>query len=168
MSQLSTTVFSSATKTPFMQMGNPVQIFPQQPSGYVFKNCSFIISLEFNLRKEHGIALLGRAWGNYSTVIIMESRLDFIFDPKGWDRWDKPTVDLLTYVEFSNRGPRSNTSARVTCSKVCLTQQVQTHLEFSNQRPWSNISARVTWSKVLPNSSSARQYTMTEFIGGDD
>ncbi|OMO58276.1 Pectinesterase, catalytic [Corchorus capsularis] len=48
----------------------------------------------------------------------MESWLDTIIDPKGWDQWNKLVVDLLIYVEFSNRGPGSNTSTRVTWSKV--------------------------------------------------
>ncbi|OMO87920.1 Pectinesterase, catalytic [Corchorus capsularis] len=109
-----------------------------QNSGYVFQNCSFTVAPEFSQRKEQVKALLGRAWGNYSTVIVMESWLDSIIYPRGWAQWDKPVVDLITYVEFRNRGPGSNTSGRV------------------------------SWSKVLGDVASARQFTVVEFIGGDN
>ncbi|OMO87931.1 Pectinesterase, catalytic [Corchorus capsularis] len=129
-------VCSWGIKIPFMQEEGS-KSFLQEKSGFLLQNCSFTISPEFTEQQGKGIALLGRAWGKYSTVIVMESWLDSIIDPRGWDKWDKSAIDLLSYLEFSNRGPASNTSARV------------------------------SWAKVLPDAAAAKQYTLTIYIDGD-
>lgn len=55
---------------------------------------------------------LGRPWKNYSTTIIMESRLGSFIDPQGWLAWtggNPPVPDTILYVEYSNAGPGAET-----------------------------------------------------------
>ncbi|GFP94014.1 probable pectinesterase/pectinesterase inhibitor 46 [Phtheirospermum japonicum] len=58
---------------------------------------------------------LGRPWRNYSTVVVMESKLGSLIDPKGWLPWHKNTTapDTIFYVEHGNVGPGANTDNRV-------------------------------------------------------
>ncbi|GFP89643.1 putative pectinesterase/pectinesterase inhibitor 24 [Phtheirospermum japonicum] len=58
---------------------------------------------------------LGRPWRNYSTVVVMESKLGSLIDPKGWLPWHKNTTppDTIFYVEHKNVGPGANTDNRV-------------------------------------------------------
>ncbi|GLT43111.1 hypothetical protein SLA2020_170820 [Shorea laevis] len=78
---------------------------PNDPGGFVFKNCIF---------EGVGKANLGRAYGLYSRVIIYKSNLtDFVL-PAGWDAWRYANnLGKLTYVEADNVGPGANTGARV-------------------------------------------------------
>ncbi|KAL3618235.1 hypothetical protein CASFOL_038556 [Castilleja foliolosa] len=57
--------------------------------------------------------ILGRPWSNLSTVIIMESYLDTIIQPDGWQEWPPRGTDSVTYLEFNNRGPGASTEKRV-------------------------------------------------------
>ncbi|XP_073152630.1 pectinesterase-like [Henckelia pumila] len=58
---------------------------------------------------------LGRPWKLYSRTVYMLANMEGLIDPAGWLRWDQnSSVSLLYYGEYQNRGPGSNTSARVT------------------------------------------------------
>ncbi|XP_073148977.1 pectinesterase-like [Henckelia pumila] len=58
---------------------------------------------------------LGRPWKLYSRTVYMFAKMENVVDPAGWLRWDQnSSVSLLYYGEYQNRGPGSNTSARVT------------------------------------------------------
>ncbi|CAK9145693.1 unnamed protein product [Ilex paraguariensis] len=59
---------------------------------------------------------LGRPWRPFSTVVIMQSFLDYIIDPEGWLKWDNNTSTLssLYYGEYQNYGPGANTANRIT------------------------------------------------------
>ncbi|XP_073314506.1 pectinesterase-like [Primulina huaijiensis] len=58
---------------------------------------------------------LGRPWKLYSRTVYMFAKMESVVDPAGWLRWDQnSSVSLLYYGEYQNRGPGSNTSARVT------------------------------------------------------
>ena len=49
------------------------------PGGFVFKHCKFT---------GRGKAYLGRAWKEYSRVIVANSDLSDIIVPEGWEAWN--------------------------------------------------------------------------------
>ncbi|KAK7281920.1 hypothetical protein RIF29_10297 [Crotalaria pallida] len=71
------------------------------------------MSPEDHARKLEVSARLGRGWKPYSNVIIMRSYIDAMVAPNGWDEFHDVPTDKLTYVEYGNVGPGSNTYGRV-------------------------------------------------------
>jgi len=67
--------------------------------------------------------------------------MEDLIDPAGWLEWnDTFALDTLYYGEYMNRGPGSNTSARVT---------------------WPGY-------RVINSSTEASQFTVAQFIQGND
>lgn len=70
----------------------------------------------------------------------MYSKMESVVDPKGWLEWDGDfALNTLYYGEYMNRGPGSNTSARVT---------------------WPGY-------RVINASTEASQFTVANFIQGN-
>ncbi|KAK7272845.1 hypothetical protein RIF29_13885 [Crotalaria pallida] len=86
---------------------------PTDGTGFLFQRCNFTMSPEDHARKSEVSARLGRGWKPYSNVIIMRSYIDAMVVPKGWDEFHDVPTDKLTYVEYGNVGPGSNTEGRV-------------------------------------------------------
>ncbi|KAI9080385.1 hypothetical protein K1719_037779 [Acacia pycnantha] len=58
---------------------------------------------------------LGRPWKEYSRTVFMESWMDSLIDPAGWQVWDGTfALSTLYYAEYNNSGPGADTSNRVT------------------------------------------------------
>lgn len=71
----------------------------------------------------------------------MFSKMEEVVDPRGWLEWNGDfALDTLYYAEYLNRGPGSNTSARVT---------------------WPGY-------RVLTNTTEANQFTVENFIQGNE
>ncbi|KAF1861098.1 hypothetical protein Lal_00000517 [Lupinus albus] len=91
---------------------------PNQNTGISIQNCYIVASYElgdatnnYNKMKTY----LGRPWKEYSRTVYMETFIDKLIDPKGWMEWSGNFgLSTLYYAEFSNWGPGSNTSKRVT------------------------------------------------------
>ncbi|KAI0510337.1 hypothetical protein KFK09_010938 [Dendrobium nobile] len=84
---------------------------------------------------------LGRPWKQYSRTVIMSAFMGGLIDPAGWLPWDGDfALSTLYYAEYDNSGPGSNTTGRVT---------------------WAGYH-------VLTNSSQAVNYTVSNFILGDN
>lgn len=52
---------------------------PTETSGFVFKQCTITGT---------GTSYLGRAYGNHSSVIFYQSKMDKVIVPAGWSAWD--------------------------------------------------------------------------------
>lgn len=109
-------------------------------SGFIIQNCTLTLAPGMDHINASVQAFMGRPWSNYSTVVIMESWLDSIIDPKGWGEWDRP-LDKLTYREYNNRGPGSDTGARVRWPGFSVIQKWSdatafTSTEFLNSESW--------------------------------
>ncbi|KAK6146602.1 hypothetical protein DH2020_020471 [Rehmannia glutinosa] len=63
---------------------------------------------------------LGRPWRDYSTVVVMETELGSLIDPKGWSPFGNNATapDTVFYVEYNNFGPGAGTANRVTWKGV--------------------------------------------------
>ncbi|GMI73740.1 hypothetical protein like AT4G02320 [Hibiscus trionum] len=84
---------------------------------------------------------LGRPWKEYSRTVIMRSYIDDSVNPAGWLEWNGTFgLSTLYYGEYLNRGPGSNTSARVN---------------------WPGY-------RVIKNSTEASQFSAGAFIQGND
>ncbi|XP_058211803.1 pectinesterase-like [Rhododendron vialii] len=86
----------------------------KETSGYVIQNCSLKASPEIATNVATN-AYLGRPWRKFSTVIVMESFIDAIFNPLGWEPMGDSHGELLTYREYNNRGGGANVTGRVKC-----------------------------------------------------
>ncbi|XP_013633493.1 PREDICTED: pectinesterase 1-like [Brassica oleracea var. oleracea] len=104
--------------------------------------------LRFEDEEFTAVAYLGRPWNSHATVVIMETELGSLIDPKGWVAWNSsadpppPTVNL---GEFRNYGPGSDVRNRVTWvgyNPVMAEEDAQrfTIDGFINKLGWLNVS----------------------------
>ncbi|OVA13428.1 Pectinesterase [Macleaya cordata] len=85
-----------------------------QNTGTSFQNCNILATPDLDSSSFTVKTFLGRPWRAYATVVYMQSFIDRLIDPAGWDPWTSEHLNTLYYAEFNNRGPGSNTSNRVT------------------------------------------------------
>ncbi|PHT38738.1 putative pectinesterase/pectinesterase inhibitor 40 [Capsicum baccatum] len=84
---------------------------------------------------------LGRPWKEYSRTVFMLAHIGSLIDPAGFLEWNGTfALSTLYYGEYMNRGPGSNTSARVN---------------------WPGY-------RVINNSAEASQFTVGSFIEGKE
>ncbi|MBA0778327.1 hypothetical protein Gotri_006199 [Gossypium trilobum] len=83
---------------------------PNQNTGICIQKCS--ISAFGNLTAK---TYLGRPWKEFSTTVIMQSKIGAFLDPVGWKGWVAnvdPPISIF-YAEYQNSGPGSNVDNRV-------------------------------------------------------
>ncbi|KAK7308633.1 hypothetical protein VNO77_42252 [Canavalia gladiata] len=78
-------------------------------NGFVFKECHVF---------GNGTTYLGRPWRSYARVLFYNTNMSHIVQPTGWDAWNFVADESrLTFAEYGNFGPGSNTSKRVSWTK---------------------------------------------------
>ncbi|XP_027118332.1 pectinesterase-like [Coffea arabica] len=110
----------------------------EENTGTILQNCT--IKATRNLLKEESKfkCYLGRPWGRYSRVVVLQSFIDSVITPTGWVPWPgEPTNDVF-YAEYDNRGPGANRALRV------------------------------PWSTAITNVAQASQFTLRSFLQGGD
>ncbi|KAK1388469.1 Pectinesterase [Heracleum sosnowskyi] len=106
-----------------------------QNTGTSIQNCTIKAAESLGSTKTY----LGRPWKEYSRVVYMKSFMDSLIDPAGWSVWSGTfALSTLYYAEYSNTGPGSSTSNRVT---------------------WSGYH--------VINATDAANFTVTNFIAGN-
>ncbi|KAL9318874.1 hypothetical protein ACSQ67_015391 [Phaseolus vulgaris] len=114
---------------------------PNQNTGISIFNCKIAAASDLIPVKSSFKSYLGRPWKTYSRTVYLKSYIEDLIDPAGWLEWnDTFALDTLYYGEYMNRGPGSNTSARVT---------------------WPGY-------RVINSSTEASQFTVAQFIQGND
>ncbi|XVF80611.1 hypothetical protein PTKIN_Ptkin15bG0087500 [Pterospermum kingtungense] len=114
---------------------------PNQNTGISILNCDIAAAVDLVPIKSSVKTYLGRPWKEYSRTVIMVSYIGDLVDPAGWLEWNETfALNTLYYGEYSNRGPGSKTSARVT---------------------WPGYS-------VIKNSTKASEFTVEAFIQGNE
>ncbi|XP_018817989.1 pectinesterase-like [Juglans regia] len=88
---------------------------PNQNTGISILNCKVTAASDLIPVKASFKTYLGRPWKEYSRTVFLTSSIDDLVDPAGWLEWNGTfALSTLYYGEYMNRGPGSNTSARVT------------------------------------------------------
>ncbi|KAJ0797185.1 putative pectinesterase [Helianthus annuus] len=114
---------------------------PNQNTGISILECKIAAGSELIPNQSMFKSYLGRPWKLYSKTVIMRSYIGDLIDPAGWLEWSGDfALSTLYYGEYMNRGPGSNTSARVT---------------------WPGY-------RVITNETEASQFTVTNFIQGGE
>nr|XP_043622660.1 pectinesterase-like [Erigeron canadensis] len=112
---------------------------PNQNTGISILECKIAAGSELIPNQTMFKSYLGRPWKTYSRTVIMRSYIGDLIDPAGYLEWDGDfALSTLYYGEYKNRGPGSNTSARVT---------------------WPGY-------KPVLNDTEASQFTVANFIQG--
>ncbi|KAK7276473.1 hypothetical protein RIF29_17613 [Crotalaria pallida] len=120
---------------------------PIDRSGFLFQRCNFTMSPTDYGRKSDVKATFGRPWRAYSLVLIIESYIDSMVDRIGWLEFPDQPTDKLTYVEYGNVGPGSNTDGRVKWPGVKAFHHLPELLLFlSEDYPWISLSHNITWN----------------------
>ncbi|XP_059625641.1 pectinesterase-like [Cornus florida] len=114
---------------------------PNQNTGISILNCKVAAAADLIPVQSSFKTYLGRPWKQYSRTVYLLSYIGDLVDPAGWLEWDGDfALSTLYYGEYSNRGPGSNTSARVT---------------------WPGY-------RVITNTTEASQFTVGNFIQGGE
>ncbi|KAL5859159.1 hypothetical protein ACOSQ4_000455 [Xanthoceras sorbifolium] len=88
---------------------------PNQNTGISILNCKIAAAADLIPNRTDFKTYLGRPWKEYSRTVIMKSYIGDLVEPAGWLEWNSTfALSTLYYGEYMNRGPGSNTSARVT------------------------------------------------------
>lgn len=90
----------------------------KEKSGIIFHNCTINATEDLHQEGSRFKCYFGRPWRNYSRVVILQSYVDNIIDPKGWIKFERKPLVHPFFAEYKDRGPGANTSSRVTWSTV--------------------------------------------------
>lgn len=114
---------------------------PNQDSGTVIQYCDIVPSPDLTPVQPQFPTYLGRPWKLFSRTVVMQSFIGDHIDPNGWFKWDEESpLDSVYYGEYQNYGPGADTSQRVN---------------------WTSYH-------VITDSDIARQFTVAEFIQGQE
>ncbi|XP_031485236.1 probable pectinesterase/pectinesterase inhibitor 58 [Nymphaea colorata] len=85
-----------------------------EPTALILHNCTIVADPAYYPLRNTLPTYLGRPWKLYSRTFIMQSWMDDLIHPAGWEPWlDDFALDTLFYSEFDNRGPGASTANRV-------------------------------------------------------
>ncbi|KAL5862944.1 hypothetical protein ACOSQ3_000458 [Xanthoceras sorbifolium] len=88
---------------------------PNQNTGTSIHNCTIKAADDLASSNRTVQTYLGRPWKEYSRTVYMQSFIDSLINPAGWQLWSGDfALSTLYYAEYNNTGPGSNTSNRVT------------------------------------------------------
>ncbi|KAH0361823.1 carbohydrate esterase family 8 protein, partial [Aureobasidium melanogenum] len=85
-------------------------------AGFVFDQCTIVPAAGSSGFKN---VSLGRPWNNFARVLYAGCYLDASVGSAGWTQWSKssPQTDGVTFAEYHNFGPGSNTCNRASFSE---------------------------------------------------
>ncbi|XP_009771845.1 pectinesterase-like [Nicotiana sylvestris] len=87
---------------------------PNQNTGISILNCKVEAASDLVPVLSSFKNYLGRPWKQYSRTVFLLSNIGSLIDPAGWLEWDGNfALNTLYYGEYLNKGPGSNTNARV-------------------------------------------------------
>ncbi|TKY69207.1 pectinesterase 29 [Spatholobus suberectus] len=106
------------------------RINSEDSNGFVFNNCRVI---------GNGSTYLGRPWRSYARVLFYMTNMSNIIQPSGWNAWNFPRYEgRITFAEYGNFGPGSDTSKRVSWTKKLDLETIEnmTSTKFIDTEGW--------------------------------
>lgn len=90
------------------------RVYANQNTGISILNCTITAAPDLAASPGTTKTYLGRPWKEFSRTLIMNSFIDAIVDPTGWEPWNETfALQTLYYAEFQNKGPGAVTTTRV-------------------------------------------------------
>ncbi|CAJ1932720.1 unnamed protein product [Sphenostylis stenocarpa] len=102
----------------------------EDENGFVFKECHVF---------GNGSTYLGRPWRSHARVLFYKTNISNVVQPAGWDAWNfHPLEGGITFAEYENFGPGSDTSQRVSWTKKLDLETIQnmTSTKFIDTDGW--------------------------------
>ncbi|KAJ6674954.1 PECTINESTERASE [Salix viminalis] len=88
---------------------------PNQNTGTSIHNCNLRAADDLASSTQTVQTYLGRPWKEYSRTVYMQSFMDTLINPAGWQIWIGDfALNTSYYAEYNNTGPGSHTTNRVT------------------------------------------------------
>ncbi|XP_044501120.1 probable pectinesterase/pectinesterase inhibitor 7 [Mangifera indica] len=88
---------------------------PNQNTGTSIQNCTIRAANDLAFTNQTVNTYLGRPWKTYSRAVYMQSFMNSLINPAGWQIWNGTfALSTLYFAEYNNTGPGSNTINRVT------------------------------------------------------
>ncbi|XP_047160018.1 probable pectinesterase 29 [Vigna umbellata] len=87
----------------------------------------------------NGTTYLGRPWRSHARVLFYKTNFSNVIQPAGWDAWKfAPNESGITFAEYGNFGPGSDTSQRVSWTKKLDLETIQnmTSTKFIDTDGW--------------------------------
>ncbi|KAJ9187806.1 hypothetical protein P3X46_003223 [Hevea brasiliensis] len=113
---------------------------PNQNTGTSIHNCTIRAADDLASSNTTIQTYLGRPWKEYSRTVYMQSFMDSLINPAGWQIWSGDfALSTLYYAEYNDTGPGSDTTNRVT---------------------WAGYH--------IINATDAANFTVSNFLLGDD
>ncbi len=103
-----------------------------QRHGFVFSRCRIPAS-DPKVR-----TYVGRPWRDFAKTIFLNTEMDAVVRPAGWDNWNKPQAEQAAF-----------------------------HAESGSRGPGAAGAARVSWARHLRQAEATR-FTPATVLGGDD
>ena len=105
---------------------------PNQNTGISILNCKVAAAADLIPVLSSFKTYLGRPWKEYSRTVFLLSQMESLIDPAGWLEWSGDfALSTLYYREYKNRGPGSNTTARVTWPGYAVTTNETEVIQFT-------------------------------------
>ncbi|XP_057484096.1 pectinesterase-like [Actinidia eriantha] len=105
---------------------------PNQNTGISILNCKVAAAADLIPVLSSFKTYLGRPWKAYSRTVFLLSKIEEVVDPAGWLEWSGDfALSTLYYREYKNRGPGSNTTARVTWPGYAVTTNETEAMQFT-------------------------------------
>ncbi|KAL9385035.1 hypothetical protein Peur_022045 [Populus x canadensis] len=87
---------------------------PNQNTGTSIHNCNIKAADDLASSNATVQTYLGRPWKQYSRTVYMQSFMDGLINPAGWQIWSGDfALNTSYYAEYNNTGPGSDTTNRV-------------------------------------------------------
>lgn len=87
---------------------------PEENSGTSILNCVVKAAPDLASSKQRVKTYLGRPWKDYSRTVYIQTYMESIVDPAGWQKMGGDSnLRTLYFAEYNNTGPGSKTTKRV-------------------------------------------------------
>ena len=136
-------VFGNATavfeKTKFHNLGGNGGTITAQKRSASSETTGFVLNSDIIDGAIANSIYLGRPWGPYARVVVMNSQINSDITPDGWRNWSTAGYSRTAYfAEYNNNGSGSNTSRRVSWSHQLTAQEAKQYAtdKFLNRKGW--------------------------------